>query len=163
MIGGGRDHRVRNNLILGGEIGIWIDARGIGWAKDHIRKGGGWDMYRKLEDVGFDRPPYSERYPELARILEESPHEPRGNRVRSNIVIGAREWRHLQGAKEEWIDFGSNIVLEGPRRDPDDAADQADLADPAAVLRSITREDLEKAGFEPIPLERIGPRRKGGE
>lgn len=172
MIGGGRDHRVRNNLILGGEIGIWIDARGIGWAKDHIRRGGGWGMYRKLEDVGFDRPPYSERYPELRRILEENPHEPRGNSVGSNVLVGVKEWRHLQGAKEEWIDFARNMVLDvldvldGPRRKPGDpakAADRADPADPAAALRSIPRERLEEAGFQPIPLERIGLRRKDDE
>lgn len=150
MIGGGRDHDVRNNLILGGNIGIWIDARGVGWARDHIRRGGGWRMYRKLQDVGFNRPPYSEKYPALARILEDHPHEPRGNRVIGNVLVGVKEWRHLQGAKEEWITFERNLAVEGPSESPTEA------------LRAIPEEKLERIGFEPIPFERIGLLRKGG-
>jgi hypothetical protein len=148
MIGGGRDHLVHQNLLLGGNIGVWIDARGVGWAKDHIRRGGGWRMYRKLADVGYDRPPYSERYPELARILEDNPHEPRGNRVVQNVFVGVRTWLQLQGAKEEWIVLERNDVTDGPTEDP------------VAALRSVASEELMKIGFEPIPFDRIGLRRE---
>jgi hypothetical protein len=107
-------------------------------------------MYRKLQDVDFNHPPYSEKYPALARILEENPHEPRGNRVIGNVLVSVKEWRHLQGAKEEWITFERNLIVDGPTKSPTDA------------LRAIPADELARIGFEPIPFERIGLLRKGG-
>ena len=54
LIGGGRDNVIRGNLILGGNIGIWIDGRGLGWATKHAKKGGVWGLYRKFEVRGGD-------------------------------------------------------------------------------------------------------------
>jgi hypothetical protein len=89
-IGGGRDNIVKNNVVIDSQTGVWIDGRGETWAKAETSPGGSHRMYEKLTDVHFDRPPYSVRYPELKNILNESPQEPRGNLVTTNIFVDVK-------------------------------------------------------------------------
>ena len=74
LIGGGRDNRITGNLILGGNIGIWIDGRGLGWAAKHVAKGGDHGFYRKFEAMGGDKAPYATRYPGLKTVLTDNPN-----------------------------------------------------------------------------------------
>ncbi|MEA3368066.1 MAG: right-handed parallel beta-helix repeat-containing protein, partial [Planctomycetota bacterium] len=69
FIGGGRDNRVENNLFVECEAAVHLDARGT--SRITNGKGGSWDLLAKARAVGYDRPPWSERYPRLARIMKE--------------------------------------------------------------------------------------------
>ncbi len=145
FIGGGRDNTVENNIFVDCEPSVHIDARGLGWAKEHVAKGGGWHIYRKLDDVNHDEPPYSTRYPELATILESDPAVPLGNRVVRNVSVGGR-WLDLQGVKKEWVHFEDNLVDIDPHFvDPENMNFQLQEDSPAYEL-----------GFQRIPMECIG-------
>ena len=95
MIGGGRDNRVTSNRFIECSPSIHVDSRGTSWAKDHIKKGGDWQMYEKLEAVHYDQSPYKDKYPELANILNDEPDRPKGTRVEDNIAFGGT-WTELQ-------------------------------------------------------------------
>ncbi len=146
FIGGGRDNLVEGNLFVDCEHAVHIDNRGQGWAKGRIdaRDGGSWDLFGKLKRVRHDQPPYSKRYPALARILDEQPHAPRGNTVRGNVVVG--QFLHLSRGVRELVTFENNITDAKPQfRD----VKRYDLRLPADSA-------LYGKGFEPIPFERIG-------
>jgi hypothetical protein len=153
LLGGGRDHLIENNVFLGGEIGIWIDARALGWAQQYAVPGGGWHMYEKLEQYNHDQPPYSTRYPRLATMLDEEPARPLGNVYRRNIFIGTSKWHVFHGHDGEGQSLEENIYEW-------DEEIEIDSADPIATLSRIPEGVLKSVGFEPIPIERIGPQRE---
>jgi len=143
FIGGGRDNKVINNLFVDCAPAIHIDTRGLGWAKGYIAKGGGWHMYQKLAEVNYDKPPYSERYPALARILDEGPAEPRGNVILRNVIVRGTPYSIAQ---EEHNRIEDNLVIEDPGF-VDEAALNFQLRDDSPVWET---------DFERIPFEEIG-------
>ena len=146
FIGGGRDNIVENNIFVECEPAVHIDARGLGWAKKHIAKGGGWHIYKKLEEVNFDKPPYSTRYPKLAKILEGDPAVPKGNVIQRNVCYGGR-WLDLQGVQRSIVTIKDNLTETDPYFvDPDNMNFQLKGNSPAYKL-----------GFKQIPIEKIGP------
>ncbi len=110
MVGGGRDNKIIGNRFLDCSPSVHVDARGVGWAKDHIKRGGDWQMYEKLEAVHFDQPPYRDRYPALVTLLNEQPAMPNGTRVEENVALGGA-WTELQdGLTEQTAGFAKNTV-----------------------------------------------------
>ena len=110
MIGGGRDNFVLNNCFIECSPSVHVDARGIGWAKDHIKRGGDWQMYEKLAAVNFDKPPYSVRYPELVTTPTNEPALPKGTVIKGNIALGG-VWSELQdGLTETTAGFAQNKI-----------------------------------------------------
>ncbi len=111
FIGGGRDNRVENNLMIDCGYATHIDKRGRGWAQKYIVKGGGWKMYEKLKEVNYKEPPYSVRYPELVTILNERPHYPVGN-VFANNVSYSKKWMRNQSVDEDDLLMKDNYHFE---------------------------------------------------
>ncbi|MBI1368849.1 MAG: hypothetical protein GC162_09380 [Planctomycetes bacterium] len=148
LIGGGRDNITRNNIFIGCRTGIWIDARGRGWASEYIKPGGGWGMYEKLDAMRITEPPYSERYPTLATIKDHDPASPLGNVIEHNVFVNVKDWLTLHGVKEEEVAIADNApeieMAETAGRTP---MDMAVKLDPAM---------LERLHFEAIPFDRIG-------
>jgi len=148
MVGGGRDNVVENNLFVECPIGVHVDARGIGWARNHIRlEGGDWGMKGKLEAVRWKEPPYSVKYPRLATILEEEPYFPKGTVVARNVAFQCKEPLHLQdGLTDKTIAVKDNFFSGNPG-----------LADPARMdFRLSPASPAFRTGFQKIPLEKIG-------
>lgn len=102
-------------------------------------------MYKKLEDVNFDKPPYSTSYPKLAAILGDEPAVPKGNVVRRNVRRGGR-WMDLQGVDRQLVTIENNLT-EGDPRFVDAENMNFQLRDDSPAY---------EAGFERIPVERIG-------
>ncbi len=86
MIGGGREHPVVNNLVVECPIGLHIDSRGMTW-KQWNEPNTSWWLEGKAEKLKYKQPPWSERYPRLARIMQDSPREPLYNPIRNNLFI----------------------------------------------------------------------------
>ncbi len=152
FIGGGRDNIVENNIFVDCTPSVHIDTRCIGWAKKYAVKGGGWGMRPKLEAMKYRQPPYSLRYPELPRILDDDPLLPKGNVVLRNVSYGGR-WMDAPQIARKLTFIRDNLI-----------ADAADLArtDPKFVgpakMNFQLRDDSPayKLGFKRIPVERIG-------
>jgi hypothetical protein len=104
-------------------------------------------MHQRLAAMPYQQPPWSTRYPELARILEENPPAPRGNRVVRNISLGGT-WLNLEKAAEPGVTFEDNLVDQDPHFvDADQRNFQLRPDSPAWQL-----------GFRKIPFEQIGLR-----
>ncbi|MCF7848035.1 MAG: right-handed parallel beta-helix repeat-containing protein [Kiritimatiellales bacterium] len=90
MIGGGREHPVVNNLIVDCPIGLHIDARGMKWDRWNNPAEPSWMLEKKAEKLNYKQPPWSDHYPRLARIMEDSPREPLYNPIRNNVFVDCR-------------------------------------------------------------------------
>ncbi len=147
MIGGGRDNVVENNIVVDGAPGLSLDARGTGWAKSYF-DGTDRTMFKRLEAVRPDRPPWSERYPGLAGVAGDEPALPKGNVVARNIFFGGR-WVEYQDGLDRLglVRFDRNWT-EGDPGFVDARRGDFRLRPDAPALAG---------GFKPIPFDEIGP------
>ncbi|OHB61700.1 MAG: hypothetical protein A2167_01045 [Planctomycetes bacterium RBG_13_46_10] len=146
VVGGGRDNIVKNNIFIDCDPAVFMDARGIALANQYIAKPEQWDMYKKLEDVNFDEPPYGQRYPELARILEDEPTEPKRNVISNNIFSGGRGLELTNDVDRNVITFENNIIEDNPG-----------FINRASLDFRLKNDSVAyKLGFEKIPMEKIG-------
>ncbi len=77
QLGGGRDHVIENNIFVDGHPAIGVDNR---WTKF-------WEgtiLQERLKAMPYQTPPWSERYPELAKPMRNFKW-PEGNKLRRNI------------------------------------------------------------------------------
>lgn len=153
LLGGGRDNDIRGNVFVGLPVGIQVDARGP--RAICMDRSDSWNLLAKCEALDYQSDLWRERYPRLARIMEEDPLLPMGNSVRGNLFIGCEQWRNLaRDVDPEWIEWKGNVFREAadfPFLPPDPAT-----AVPDRDMLPRLWEGVE--GFEPIPVERIGPR-----
>jgi len=152
FIGGGRDNRVENNIFVDCKPAVQIDGRGLD--KSPVWHGMVYDtMKKRLEEMNWRQPPYSERYPQLADLekyyAQDEGVPPEGNVVARNICVG--EWLSIGWhAQPEMVEVRDNLVNQDPRFvDAEKMNFQLRPDSPAWDL-----------GFERIPFEEIGPREK---
>ncbi len=147
FIGGGRDCAIENNVFVDCVPAVHVDARALGWAHYHADE---WIAEAKekgtISGIAYTKPPYSERYPELPRILDEDPKAPHGIRIARNICSGGK-WDRIEEKALPGIVFENNL-LEG---DPGfvDAAngDYRLRQDSPALALGITPFDPGKVGL----------------
>lgn len=114
FVGGGHDNRVENNVFVECQPSIHLDARGMNWARNSMQKGGDWEMYKKLEAVEFNKPPYSIKYLSLAKLLDwGDPYSPRGNVFRTNLSYGGK-WKDIDRDVEQVVIENNYIEKEVP-------------------------------------------------
>ena len=153
FVGGGRDNTVVDNLFIECQQAVHLDVRGLSRAKPGQGVKDGWDLLAKIEKYDYKNPPWSTRYPRLARVMEEEPLLPVGNLVAGNVAVDCKEWLNASKQTKEYLDrstFRDNLVLEGE--------------DPGFVDRgkkdfrfrqdSIVRKRLPE--FPVIPFDKIG-------
>ncbi|MFZ2872934.1 MAG: right-handed parallel beta-helix repeat-containing protein [Phycisphaerales bacterium] len=160
-IGGGMDNRVENNLFIDCKPAVHVDARGLGWAHKWPEQ---WLKEIKdkgtLSGVRFDKPPYSERYPDLATLLTRTPPPPAptGNIIARNIQFGGT-WSHFEH------DAGSMVTIEHNLLGVDPLFVDPTAARAGASVRAFQLRDdspafkagvIGEAGFPRIPVEKIG-------
>ncbi len=145
-IGGGRDNVVENNIFVDCNPAVHVDARALGWAKERVlKREGSWDLIGKLEKMNCDKPPYSTKYPKLAKILEGDPKVPAGNVIAHNISVRGK-WLDLKGVKKEWLTLDGNLETGTPGFADEKKRDFRLRKDSPAW----------KTGFKEIPFEKIG-------
>jgi hypothetical protein len=145
FIGGGHDNIVTNNVFIDCTASIHLDARGVNWASYYMKDDGEMEMFRKLAAVNPSQPPYSERYPALARLPGLNPGQPKGNVFRSNLSYGGK-WRDIEQDVDE-MTVEDNYVL----REKPSAIDAA-----AGKLYPEDESILESINFQKIPFDSIG-------
>ena len=82
-----------------GLTALYLDARGTSWAAYYFDGTFPW-LFDQFKTAHAGKPPYTDRYPELAQILEDSPDFPKGNRIIKNISFGGR-----------WLDIHDRVRL----------------------------------------------------
>lgn len=147
FIGGGRDNSIENNIFVNCNPALHIDARALGWAHGHadewIAEG---NEKGTLSGIAYNKPPYSERYPQLVGILGDEPKSPKGNVIARNICVGGR-WDDIEDKARPYLKFEDNLIGEDPLFV--DAANQ--------YFRLKEDSPALKLGFQPIPIDKIGP------
>ena len=91
MIGGGRDNKVLSNLIVDCPVGLHIDSRGMTWKQWNDPADSSWSLENKAKQLHYTEPPWSQRYPRLAAIMNEEPRQPLGNAVKGNVFIDCQK------------------------------------------------------------------------
>lgn len=140
LIGGGRDNTMINNMFIHCGRAFSIDARGLGWAK-----GVGGLATRELSTLNYKQPPWSVKYPELVKILEDEPLAPKGNVVAHSICWGGK-WGWTEPKAMRYVTFADNLLDTDPHF-VDPAHGNFQLRDDSPAL---------KLGFQRIPIEKIG-------
>jgi parallel beta-helix repeat protein len=152
LLGGGRDNTFRGNIFIDQPIGIHVDARGPrGIVFDRADS---WNLLAKCQELGYQSPLWRERYPRLARTMDENPVQPLGNSMRENILISCQKPFDLRKEVDpQWIDRANNVewqLAEFPELVEGGPRGKLNLAGLPAVWQRV-------ADFEPIPIDRIGP------
>jgi parallel beta-helix repeat protein len=152
LLGGGRDNTFEDNIFINLPKGIHVDARGPRGIT--LDKPGSWNLKAKCEQVDYLSPLWKERYPRLARVLDEDPLLPLGNVFRRNILIGCKEpWALARDVKPEWLirEGNAEFAMEDfPFLDGEFSGRRPDLTRLPEIWSRVP-------GFKPIPLEKIGP------
>jgi len=147
MIGGGRDNRVENNILVDGEPAIHVDARGTGWAKYYFEPNGTRTLFERLEAMDHTKPPFSTAYPLLAKILDDDPQLPKRNTITKNLIVNGRPFDLLDGLKPEQVPIlGDNWI----------GGDPGFMSLEGRNFNFSTRRLLGDIKFKPIPFEKIG-------
>ena len=88
MLGGGRDNVFAANVFIGVTHGqaVEYDNRGQSWQHESCVHNSTWTgrLAQDLFNVKYQQPPYATRYPELVRLLDESPCAPYNNTLANN-------------------------------------------------------------------------------
>ncbi|MEO7718774.1 MAG: right-handed parallel beta-helix repeat-containing protein [Capsulimonas sp.] len=147
LVGGGRDNILDNNIFVDCRTAISLDDRGLGWAAKSLLPGGDWNMQANLAAVGYDKPPYSTRYPHLANILQDDPNAPKYNTIRHNISVRCTTWLDLSEKAKPGITISNNLTN----------ADPLFVNEKQGDYRLKSKSPAFKLGFQAIPFDRIGP------
>jgi hypothetical protein len=147
MVGGGRDNSIENNIFVDCNPAIHVDQRGKGWAAKYFAPHSEWMILEHVQEVPYNQPPYSTRYPHLAEILNDDPAAAKYNRILRNIRYGSGRWI-------DWLDGLSAKTVE--------TLDNWTEGDPGFVApanhdyRLKPDSPMLMKGFKPIPLSQIG-------
>lgn len=137
---GGHDNWVENNLFIDCKRAVghapWQDGYWNEWMTGDLWKA------KLLDEVDITKPPYTERYPDLANFMDTAPHK-RVNHLNNNVVYQCADL--MTG---DWETAGNWVTTEDPGF-VDAAAGNYALKPDAAVYREIP-------GFESIPFQKIG-------
>lgn len=146
MIGGGRDNTVENNIFVDCNPSIHVDARGTSWASKYFVENGEWRIFETLRAVNPTKPPYSVRYPQLVKLMQDEPAKAKGNKIVRNISVGGTWLNLLDGLTDREVEVRDNMTTGDPGFIARDKQD----------FRLNANSPAFKLGFKPIPLDEVG-------
>ena len=146
FIGGGRDNLVSNNIFVECDPAVHVDSRGTRRITWKAGLSSSWDLQAKIERYKYTTPPWSTRYPRLARIMGEQPALPMGNVIEHNLAWKCGKWLNLSGTEAKVLTVRDNVTDQDPRF----GSGLNERFQPAKDS------PVWKTGFQRIPTERIG-------
>lgn len=144
LVGGGKYNVTRNNIFINSGNCVQMGNRGQGWAKNNLDKGGLFEQ-RTLEAVDITKPPYSERYPQLANYWNDNPALP-ANPIEQNLLVNCGK---VTNARPEWGPFKNNGSIDGDPGFVNMAEGDFTLIEDSPVFKQIP-------GFKTVPFARMG-------
>jgi hypothetical protein len=147
FIGGGHDQIFRNNIIIESTRAMHVDSRGVarGYTADDKRLRG------DLDSVPYQSPPWSDKYPELVKILDTDPAYPSGIIIEDNLFVRCETAIRKSSKESELtgVTIQNNIESDDLGMFVDPEALNFSLKPDAPVFAAIP-------GFPNIPFEKIG-------
>jgi len=151
FLGGGRYNRVVRNVFVDAGPSIHLDGRGLTWAKGSVQNPDS-EIRRAYAAVPVRSPPWRRRYPWLATLLDDRPEAPKANVAVGNLMIGPDQPYRIEGplpaGAHDFQDVGQ-VDHTAKRR-----ADHKRIKT-AASIRILLAAQLQSAGLETLPLERM--------
>jgi hypothetical protein len=146
FIGGGRDHRVENNVFVDCDPAVRMDGRGLD--RSPVWSNMVYD-YMKQQLAAVPQDLYRRRYPAVADLdryyAKRDGVPPENNIAARNVCAG--KWLEIGWhAKPEWLKLENNYV----------GADPGFVAPDKLDFRLKPDSPAWGVGFQPIPVERIG-------
>ncbi len=145
LIGGGHDNPYTNNIFIDAELGIHVDNRNQNWSKNIIEEGGIYDQ--RLKMVNYNKPPYSTKYPHLAKYWEDEPALPKRNPVSKNIFYKVKTPVRYN---EDWLPFLDDNWI------TDENPGFVNEEEMNFKLKNNAKAFSEIPDFKDIPFEKIG-------
>jgi hypothetical protein len=147
FLGGGRDHRVENNIFVDCDPAVQLDGRGLDASP--VWHNMVYD-YMKQQLAAVPAALYRARYPDLVALdryyATTNGVPPENNRVVRNICVG--KWAEtVWHARPEWLTQQDNLVGADPRF----------VAPAKQDFRLQPDSPAWALGFQRIPVEKIGP------
>jgi len=103
--------------------------------------------------VGYQSPLWSERYPRLAKVMDNNPLMPLGNSIHDNILVDCKKAFALsKDVQQEWLDRENNpewSVEDTPFLRAEGSTEKLDLSKLPTLWQEVP-------GFQPIPIDKIG-------
>lgn len=144
FIGGGRDNLVSDNTFVASSPAFFLDGRGEVWVGPPITSSEN-TVRAAFDGVPATRPPWSLRYPHLARLLGDRPLAAKRNVFRNNLLVDSEESRVIQGADPSLQTITGNRQVAMP---------DSGRATPESILQTMpAREYL--AGLVPLPADKM--------
>ncbi|HJS53494.1 MAG TPA: right-handed parallel beta-helix repeat-containing protein, partial [Chitinophagaceae bacterium] len=144
LIGGGNDNIYRDNIFIDCPLAFHIDSRLTGWAKGMVEENG--IFKKRLDEVNFQRPPYSILYSNLPKYFDDSLGSPKRNFIENNVFVNVKK---LHNGRPEWVRIGKNYMS-----NTDPGFIDSAVMDFGLISSSVIYEKL--PGFKTIPFEKIG-------
>ncbi|MDR3196845.1 MAG: right-handed parallel beta-helix repeat-containing protein [Planctomycetaceae bacterium] len=182
FIGGGRDNIAENNLFIECYQGISLDSRGMTWKQWNSPDDSSWQLERKAKELNYQNPPWSERYPKLATIMQNEPKAPLGCIFQRNVMVDCKQWLHVDGNVLKLLErtdlkdniiISNNVIVENLVKSEDDKLPSKEKSLQKYLVNfesgfmdydnrnfnlksdSLLRQHLPDK-FEPIPFDKIG-------
>ncbi len=145
LLGGGRDLKFVNNVVVDNKLAVHLDARMLGWASPHMEL-----MTGRLEAMPYREKPWCDRYPELLTLLQDDPATPKHNLLERNLLVNsgridqdiAPQARAHGMIRNNWSTASDPGFVDMAKRD-------FRFKPNALVLEKIR-------GFKVIPVEKMG-------
>ena len=150
LIGGGSDNPYINNIFIDCPLAIHIDNRlqAYDWAKPWVEPGNLFEQ--RLNEINHRQPPYSTRYPELAKYWDDNPAFPKRNVVDKNVFV--RTAKIIKG-KKEWLEYSeNNFVTQDNPGFENEKEENFRIKKSSEIFTKVP-------GFQSIPFEKIGPKK----
>jgi len=146
LVGGGRNNVVENNMFIDCSIGVHVDSRGLGWAKNYFDSTTN-TLVERLAKVPYRESPWKEKYPELLTLYDDDPALAKYNKVVRNIAVDTEKWLDLHNGLTDKI-----VLVEDNLVDTDPHFVDADRHN----FRLEPDSPAFDKGFQPIPWDKIG-------
>jgi hypothetical protein len=144
LIGGGKYHKVHDNIVVDSALAIHHDNRSQNFGAKHLKR---FRIFWDALDAG--KPPYSTAYPELAKYWEDKPSQS-ACPVERNLFVNCKT---LTRGKLEWGPYKDNLMIKEDPGFVDLARRDYRLKPDAKVFTLIPN-------FQPVPFEKMGLIRK---
>jgi hypothetical protein len=149
MIGGGNDNVYRNNIFIDVPLVFHIDNRMQNWGKDEFLSENGV-YHKRLSEVGIDRLPYSDAYPNLANYWTDNLGFPKRNIIENNLFVSIGQ---IQNGSLGWLNVGKNYITNTDPGFENYAKMNFKLRKDSDVFSALP-------DFENVPFEKMGRQKR---